>query len=331
VRFAQHGHGVASFEPGVEVVVFLRSVGRTRELELVAAAGALDWVSLQEHDDEWALPAGSREAVARAVQGYAALEADPARRMAGLHQLTLELLVSDEPRLAATALQDLVRAGDALALAADDLPLLEPLLGDPLRPIGLRAGLLAELARRGLVQGDAHWVRLVDTARAEELPTALRAAGAHPGPAVTARLVRALEGDAGPAAEAAAVALGTPGNAAAVAPLARALARGGPRLRMAAIRGLGRIGLPEAHAALSEAAGGHPDPTARRRAAAELRVIEGHARRAAPRPEPRRAGPRPAGGAFHPSRRRGKVGAWQSLRSVPAAARRSRGRSSASA
>jgi hypothetical protein len=275
VRFAQHGHGVAGFEAGDEVVVFLRPARQSRELEVLASAGALDWVSLQEHDGEWALPPGSRDAVASAVQGYASLErvGDPARRVAGLRQLTLELLVSDEPRLADSALQDVVRAGDAFPLEQADLAALTPLLDDPRRPVGLRAGVLAELARRGLVQGDAAWVRFVDSARAADLPAAVRAAGAHPGPAVTARLVRVLEGDAPAAAESAAVALGTPGNTAAVAPLARALASGSPRLRMAAIRGLGRIGTPDAHTALSDAAEGNDDPAARRRAVAELRVL----------------------------------------------------------
>ena len=276
LRFAQHGHGVATFEAGHEVVVFLSPASRSRELELLASAGVLDWVSLQEHDDEWTLVPGSADAVASAVQGYATLERveDPKKRVAGLHQLTLELLESSDPRLATSALQDLVRAGDALVLTRDDLPTLSPLLEDPRRPIGLRAGVLAELARRGLVQGDAPWARLVDSARAADLPAAVRAAGAHPGPAVTARLAQILEGDALDAAESAAVALGMPGNDAAVAPLSRALASGEARLRMAAIRGLGRIGTPDARAALAAAASGNDDPDARRRAVAELRVLE---------------------------------------------------------
>jgi hypothetical protein len=276
VRFAQHGHGVATFEAGDEVVVFLRSARRSPELELLASAGALDWVSLQEHDDEWKLEPGTRDAVASAVQGYASLErvGDPARRVAGLHQLTLELLAQGEPRLASSALQDLVRAGDALKLTRDDLLVLTPLVEDPRPPIGLRAGVLAELARRGLAPGDAPWVRLVDGARAADLPAAVRAAGAHPGPAVTARLAQVLESGDAAAAESAAVALGSPGNTAAVEPLARALARGDARLRMAAIRGLGRIGTPDARAALSAAASGNDDPAARRRAVAELRVLE---------------------------------------------------------
>ena len=277
VRFAQHGHGVAPFEPGEEVVVFLGTARRSRELELLASSGALDWVSLQEHDDEWSLDPPSREVVASAVQGYTALErvTDPARRVAGLHQLTLELLASDEPRLSTSALQDLVRAGDAPAAHAR-----RPARA---RPAARRHAPADRAARRHPGRARAprsratamlRWVRLVDTARAADLPAAVRAAGAHPGPAVTARLVRVLEADAGAAAEAAAVALGTPGNVGRGRSRWRGRSAGGDaRLRMAAIRGLGRIGLPAARAALSEAASGHPDAATRRRATAELRVL----------------------------------------------------------
>jgi hypothetical protein len=274
VRFAQHGHGVATFEPGDEVVVFLRPAQRSPELAALAASGALDWVSLQEHDDQWVLSAGSREPIARAVQGYVALEgvAEPGPRVAALHRLTLELLVSPEDRLAWSALQDVVRAGDAPLIAREDVPALWPRLADARVPVGLRAGLLAELARRGYVTGDAPWLALIDTARPADLPAALRAAGPHAGPEVRARLVRELELGSGASAEAAALALGMQGNAEAVAPLARALGGGDVRLRRTAIRALGRIGGPAARAALERAAREHPDADTRRRAAAELRV-----------------------------------------------------------
>ena len=41
----------------------------------------------------------------------------------------------------------------SLKLTRDDLVVLTPLVEDPRRPIGLRAGVLAELARRGLAPG----------------------------------------------------------------------------------------------------------------------------------------------------------------------------------
>jgi hypothetical protein len=275
VRFAQHGHGVAPFEPGAEVVVFLQPTERVSEL--AALAGTVAWVSLQEHDDEWGLTPDSRAPVANAVESYAALAGirDPAQQLSLRRQLTLELLTGAEPRVAASALQDLVRAGVALPLRRDDLAALAPLLADSARPIGLRAGVLAELERRGLQRGEAPWLALIDTARPADLPAAARAAGAHAGPQVTTRLAQLLEGRDAAAAQAAAIALGTPGNAAAVAPLSRAVASGDARLRMAAIRGLGRIGSPEARRALEHAAEAHADADTRRRAAAELRVLAG--------------------------------------------------------
>jgi hypothetical protein len=45
---------------------------------------------------------------------------------------------------------------------------------------------------------------------------------------------------------------------------------------MAAIRGLGGIGTPEAAAVLREAAASHPDPATQRRARAEATVLAGN-------------------------------------------------------
>ena len=73
------------------------------------------------------------------------------------------------------------------------------------------------------------------------------------------------------------MALGAPGNRAAVGPLSSALAGGDARLRMAAIRGLGRIAVPESRRALESAAQSHADAATRRRAAAELQATEGGA------------------------------------------------------
>ena len=47
-----------------------------------------------------------------------------------------------------------------------------------------------------------------------------------------------------------------------------------PRVRAAAIRGLGRIGTPRAREALAKAAASHPDAATRRRASAEVRLLE---------------------------------------------------------
>jgi HEAT repeat protein len=70
--------------------------------------------------------------------------------------------------------------------------------------------------------------------------------------------------------------LGSPGNAAAVAPLSSAIASDDTRVAMSAIRGLGRIKIAEARVVLASAAQSHPDASVRRRAQAELRVLEAH-------------------------------------------------------
>jgi hypothetical protein len=254
VRFAQHGHGVAEFVDGEEVLLFLRRIERSAELDDPRLAAAVRYVSLQEHDARYPLGGGSGERFVAAARAYIAIEAirDPAARLGAQRQLTLELLLSDEPRLALAALQDLVLHGDVELVTR---------------------GLLAELQRRGLVEGPALWVALLRGTRGADLASALRAAGAHPSPGVTAELIRILEGGDATAARVAAVALGTPGNVAATAPLARALESDDARLRMAAIRGLGRIATPAAREILESAAASHPDAETRRRARAEASLL----------------------------------------------------------
>lgn len=278
VRFAQHGHGVARYEEGEEVVVFLRPTARSRELDALAAAGGLAWISTQEHDAKYVLVPGTREVLLRAVRGYVragSLEA-PRERRAVLREVTLDLLGSGDTRLATSALGDLVLAGDVPLLRAGDLPRLETVLADPEVSMGVRAGLLALLERRGLVDGPSRWVALLESASPGDLPTAIRAAGAageRPSAAVRARLVELLAHPRPEIAAEAAIALGRPGNADAVPPLAAALGAEERRLRMAAVRALGRIPDGAARGALEEASVSHPDPATRRRAAAELRTL----------------------------------------------------------
>jgi HEAT repeat protein len=101
----------------------------------------------------------------------------------------------------------------------------------------------------------------------------VRAVAAHPSEPVNAELLTLLASDDRQLAAAAAVSLGAPGNDAAVAPLAKLLGDEQERVRMASIRGLGRIATPEAKQALAEAAESHPDPRTRGRAAAELALL----------------------------------------------------------
>lgn len=276
LRFAQHGHGEAELAPGEEVLLFLKPIAAVPELRALAARpGAPAWVSIQEHEEKWALEGGADALAAAAVRAYAAAlaEPDPAARREALRRITLALLASPDPRLAASALRDVVLAGEAL-LGPADTPALLDRVESPAVPMGVRLGLLAELDRRGALEdAPARWVALLEGARGPERVAVIRALGAHPSPPVTAALVAELEGEDAAAAEAAAVALGVPGLAAAVPPLAAALADGSSRLRMAAIRGLGRVGTAGAREALAEAADHHPDPATRRRAEAELRRL----------------------------------------------------------
>ncbi len=104
----------------------------------------------------------------------------------------------------------------------------------------------------------------------------MRASAAHPSEPVTAELLALLANDDHQLVSAAAVALGTPGNDAAVAPLAKLLASDESRVRMAAIRGLGRVATPRAREVLVKTAAAHPDASTRRRAGAEVRLLDRH-------------------------------------------------------
>jgi HEAT repeat protein len=271
LAFAQHGHGVAEHAPGEQVVVFLRPIERSRELDALAASG-LRFVSVQEHDEKLLLGGPQDEALLAALRAYVALESSgtPQERQAAFRGLTLELVASPVPRLASSALRDLLGLGDALAIGPKQAQRLAALVASPSTPIGVRVGLLAELERRGLVDAAPGWAALAREARGADRVAAIHAAGAHPSPAVTEALVARLRGDDAAAAEAAAVALGSPGNDAAVPALAQALAEGPPRLRGTAIRGLAGVATPAARAALAQAAAEHPDPQVRRRAAGEI-------------------------------------------------------------
>jgi hypothetical protein len=273
VRFAQHGHGVATFVPGEEVLVFLQDIARTRELRVLGEAGALAWVSLQEHEERFPLRPETREALLRAVDAY--VEAGSAHadaRRASLRTATLALLTAPDAHLAASAIRDLVLAPDAPLVTAQDVPALRGVLADPTASMGVRTALLVELERRGLLEGGVYWSQwLSDATPARDRVTALRASRAADDPEVQRR-ARALVGDPDVEVAAAAVeALAAAPAAEAVPPLLRALEHGDGRVRYASIRALGRIATPAATAALRETAASHPDAATRRRASAELR------------------------------------------------------------
>jgi hypothetical protein len=261
LRFASHGHGVAEYAEGEEAIVFLVPIARNRELDVLQAAG-VRWVSTQEHDARYVLSPANRKRVLAAVRGYVAAESlsQPDARVKALRRVTLDLLTSGDARLGVSAVQDLVLADQIPLVTAADVPrLLAEVISSPEAPIGVRVGLLAELQRRGLVEGAPLWLELLRRR--------------HPSPEVDAALTGMLAGRDDEVAAAAALALGDPAHADAAGALTGALDRDEPRVRMAAIRALGRIGTPEAREALEAVAEAHEDPATRRRAAAEVRTL----------------------------------------------------------
>lgn len=275
ILFAQHGHGVAQYQRGDHALLFLRDLSRSRELRDLRAAGALRWYSDQEHDDDYVLDPQLRSATLAAARRYAAIEEMlPDQRNRALRRITVELLASREPRLARSALRDLALSTDSELVTERDVPSLVGVVDDAKTPIEVRVGLLAVLERRGWLDGGKRWARLLRTTRGPDRLAVIPAAGAHPSPEVHAELVAILAESDVATRVAAAVALGSPGNDAAVRPLSRALASEDPRLAMAAIRGLGRVGSEQAREVLRSAAASHPDPGVRRRAQAEIHLLE---------------------------------------------------------
>jgi hypothetical protein len=286
LRFVQHGHGAPLYAKGEEVLLFLQRIERSRELGATPFAARIPWFSAQEAGARFALDARTRDGFTSAVRAYAALDGVAAEaRLAALRAVTLRLLASPDPALAGSALRDLALAGDVPLLGPEDVPALEELIADAETPIGVRIGLLAELERRGLVEGPPRWAALVRTTAGTDRLAAVRAAAAHPSEPVAQELAKLLASEDALLVAAAAVSLGGAGSAASVAPLAKLLASPDTRVRAAAIRGLGRLAAPGAREPLAKAAAEHPDPDTRRRAAAELRRIDAAATAAALRAE----------------------------------------------
>ncbi len=270
LRFLQHGHGVATFRTGEEVLLFLRRTENVAELADPRLAEAAPWTSLQEHDDRFPLNGAHRQPTLAAARRYVALARLPRDDQAdALRALTVDLLLGVDTRLAELALPDLAVSAVVPKLTDEDVTRLARRIDDAGASIGLRVGLLVELSRRGHLEAGPRWVRLLQATEGGDLVAACRAAGRHPSPPVTAELIRILQGG-GAAAPAAARALGGPAHRSAVTALAAALDADDPSLRHAAIRALGQIGDRSARAPLERAAASHPDLATRRRARAEL-------------------------------------------------------------
>ncbi len=268
VRFVQHGHGVAAFEAGQEALLFLLRIERKRELGELARAGAVDWVSLQEHGDVYPLRPATRESLLTAVRNYVAAAERPESADEMMRLATLALLDSKDADLAASAVRELAVAEPGALVSSADLPALLGIVEDPATSMGVRCALLAELERRGLVAGTPHWVQLLATPEpTRDRITAIRAAGARSQPALRPPIAALLNDSNADVAAAAALALGQQGDEPA---LADALSHDVDKVRFAAIRSLGRIRTPTADRALNGAADTHPDSATRRRARSEL-------------------------------------------------------------
>jgi hypothetical protein len=272
IRFVQHGHGAAPFEPGDAALLFLADIARSRELDVLGEIGTHEWVSVQEDADGYPLTSDNREHLLTATRAYVAANASrsPDARIPHLRRATLALLTSGDARLAASALRELALAPALPLVTPADLPALHPVLQDPQVSMGVRTTLLTELGRRGLVEERPLWLELLapDTPPVD-LVRAIAAAGASSDAQVRGRLVALVAAPDPRVAAAAAGAIGTPGNREALPVLVAALSSDSARLRMAAVRSLGRIGLPESREALDTAGASHPDAETRRRARAE--------------------------------------------------------------
>jgi hypothetical protein len=276
LRFVQRGHGVVRYAKREEVILFVRRIERNPELANSRLAKHLDWVSEQESGTEFRLDDETRDDITAAVRAYATLEnIAPEARPDALRRITIDMLGSPRQELAGSALRDLVLSKNASIVSSSDLPVLESILDSPATAIGVRVGLLAELERRHLVDAPSRWAALIQTTRGAERLAVVRAAGAHPSEAVTKALGQLLSSDDVQLMATTAVALGGMRNDMADGRLAALLASDEPRLRMAAIRGLGRAGTAAALQTLSKAAESHRDAETRRRARAEVKVLTG--------------------------------------------------------
>ena len=277
IRVAQDGHEAPTYSVGDEAIFFLGPIEASRELRSLAVAGGATHVSSQEHDEAFRIKPPNGQILLTAIRSFARSEtlADPKARVALIREATLDLITSGDPQLSSAALASLVLAPHASLVTAPDLPRLLELLAGPKASIGLKAGLIAELERRGFIDGPQYWHGLLEGASAAELPAAIRAAGTHSSESVRVALLKLLTSpETAPAIAAeAAIALGASPGEEVIRALSAALGSASPRLRNAVIRGLGQMSNEGSQRALYQAAETHVDPATRRRARAEWSVV----------------------------------------------------------
>lgn len=293
LRVAQDGHDPPRFRAGDEAIFFLRPIEASRELRSLAVEGGASHVSSQEHDERFLIEARHGPVLLSSLRSFARSENAPdvETRVRLIREATLDLLTSGSIPLSTRALAGLVLAPHAALVTPPDLPRLERLLTDPATSVGLKAGLIAELDRRGLIEGPDHWLRLLEDTPRRQLSTAIRAVATRPSPAIRAHLIGLLSDarrEPGPTARSthsnfdpkseiaaeAAMALASMPSAEVIAALDGALDHASSRVRNAAIRALGRIDSQPARRVLEIAAKSHTDPETRKRAGAARRAAE---------------------------------------------------------
>lgn len=273
LRFSPHRHTGDAYKNGEELILFLKKKdspnagGEHQEHQ---------WISIDDFADRISLDPSNKSAFISAVRAYAkALASAGQDRKEAFRTTTLGLLSADQPRLAAFALRDLLSAQDALAILPEDLPKLEQLIENKKHSIALRTALLSELSRRQLIQSDTAWLNLLNNTSAPDLATVTKSLPKPLSAALAAELERLLVAPSPEAIKAAALALGSPANESALAPLLTALgASDQPSVRLALVEAIARIGSPSAQQKLQEIARQHPDADLRRSAQTELNLIQ---------------------------------------------------------
>lgn len=270
LRFVPHRHSSESYKNGEELILFLKKKDSPN------AGREYQWTSIDDFADRISLDPSNKSAFISAVRAYAQSLASTAQdRKEAFRTTTIGLLSADQPRLAAFALRDLLNAQDALAILPEDLPKLEQLIENKKHSIALRTALLSELSRRQLIQSDTAWLNLLNNTSAPDLATVTKSLPKPLSAALTAELERLLTAPSPEAVKAATLALGSPGNESALAPLLTALeASDQPSVKLALVEAIARIGSPSAQQKLQEIARQHPDANLRRSAQTELNLIQ---------------------------------------------------------
>lgn len=203
LRVAQDGHDPPRYRAGDEAIFFLRPIERSRELRSLAVDGGASHVSSQEHDEGFLVEAPHGPVLLSSLRSFARSESAPdvETRVRLIREATLDLLTSGSVPFSTAALAGLVLAPHAALVTPSDLPRLERLLTDRATSVGLKAGLIAELERRRLIDGPDHWLRLLEGTPSPQLPTAIRAVAARPSPAIRAHLIALLEENGRPVSD----------------------------------------------------------------------------------------------------------------------------------